>query len=99
MFVGTSRVLPRFRQYAPGLDVDASLCGLYALAIESGEMLGSIVWPFGNQIFAIEWMPADLTKGFPFHPPGHTSESRGKNLFYAFQVRGWRDDCADDCTG
>ena len=31
MFVGTSRVLPRFRQYAPGLDVDEGRCGIHAL--------------------------------------------------------------------
>ncbi|MGH2362612.1 MAG: DUF4915 domain-containing protein, partial [bacterium] len=29
-FVGTSRVIPRFRRYAPGLDVDTSLCGVHA---------------------------------------------------------------------
>lgn len=85
MFVGTSRVLPRFRQYAPGLDVDTSQCGLYALDIGSGEILGSIIWPFGNQIFAIEWVPAIFTKGFPFRPPGHLSGAHEKTLFYAFQ--------------
>ncbi len=28
--VGTSRVIPRFRAYAPGLDVEASVCGVHA---------------------------------------------------------------------
>src|SRR5262249_28523740 len=28
-WVGTSRVLPRFRQYAPGLEVDSSQCGIH----------------------------------------------------------------------
>jgi uncharacterized protein (TIGR03032 family) len=85
MFVGTSRVLPRFRQYAPGLDVDASVCGLHVLDIESGEILGSISWPYGNQIFATEWVPTNFTKGFPFCPTGDLSETRERLLFYAFQ--------------
>src|SRR5262249_22603656 len=56
-FVGTSRVLPRFRQYAPGLDIDTSVCGLHAVDAGSGAVLGSITWPYGNQIFAVECLP------------------------------------------
>ena len=56
-FVGTSRVIPRFRTYAPGLDVDRSVCGVHAVDIRSGQVLGSILWPAGNQIFAIEALP------------------------------------------
>jgi uncharacterized protein (TIGR03032 family) len=36
MFVGTSRVLPRFAAYAPGLDVDEAHCGIHALDMMSG---------------------------------------------------------------
>ena len=39
MFVGTSRVLPRFAAYAPGLNVEDALCGVHALDIMSGELL------------------------------------------------------------
>ena len=92
MFVGTSRVLPRFRQYAPGLDIDASQCGLYALDVESGEILGSITWPFGTQVFAIEWVPTSFTKGFPFRLPGHPMGSSERLLFYAFEPpHSWED--------
>ena len=64
--VGTSRVIPRFRAYAPGLDVDASVCGVHALDTRSGTVLGSLCWPIGNQLFSIEAVPAGLTSGFPF---------------------------------
>jgi uncharacterized protein (TIGR03032 family) len=38
-FVGGSRVIPRFRQYAPGLNSDASECGVHALDTETGAWL------------------------------------------------------------
>jgi uncharacterized protein (TIGR03032 family) len=56
LFVGISRVLPRFRAYAPGLDHRKSLCGLTAMDPRTGRILGRLVWPHGNQIFAIDWM-------------------------------------------
>jgi uncharacterized protein (TIGR03032 family) len=82
-FVGTSRVLPRFRQYAPGLDVDKSICGLHAVDMTTGQTLGSLLWPYGNQIFAIEVVP--FTSGFPFRVGTKRSAAREKSLFYAFQ--------------
>lgn len=84
-FVGTSRVIPRFRQYAPGLDIDRSVCGVHAVDLGTGATLGSIIWPRGNQVFAVEWAPQTLTTGFPF-----ALDRRGapdsKKLFYAFRV-------------
>ena len=56
LFVGTSRVLPRFRVYAPGLDHRTSLCGITAIDTRNGRILGKIIWPHGNLIFAIDWM-------------------------------------------
>jgi uncharacterized protein (TIGR03032 family) len=63
--VGTSRVIPRFHMYAPGLDLDRSVCGVHAVDTKSGEVLGSLVWPEGNQVFAVEAVPLSLTSGFP----------------------------------
>ena len=83
-FVGTSRVLPRFRAYAPGLDPDAARCGVHALDARTGEALGSIVWPAGNQIFALEWMPSAMSGGFPFTPGDEASTARAAGLFYSF---------------
>ncbi|GAC1443920.1 MAG: hypothetical protein NVSMB52_02730 [Chloroflexota bacterium] len=83
-FVGTSRVIPRFRQYAPGRDVDASVCGVHAVDTRSGKILGSYIWPTGNQIFAVDWMPANATIGFPFTLK--PSAGRIKTMFYTFQT-------------
>lgn len=84
--VGVSRVLPRFRQYAPGLDVDESSCALYAIEIATGKILGSLTWPFGNQIFAVEWAPKDLTTGFPFIAGARRAFARDRKLFYSFET-------------
>lgn len=84
-FVGTSRVIPRFRCYAPGLDVDTSECGVYALDTRSGQILGSLVWPWGNQIFALDWIAARVTWGFPFRT-SRRATAQEKKLFYTFNV-------------
>lgn len=88
-FVGSSRVLPRFRAYAPGLEVEASECGVHVVELASGAILGSLLWPAGNQIFAIEAVPASLTAGFPFtvgpRPPA--GSARADALFYSFSTR------------
>jgi uncharacterized protein (TIGR03032 family) len=84
-YVGTSRVIPRFRQYAPGLDLERSLCGIHAVHTRSGRVLGSLLWPGGNQIFGVEWAPRTLTGGFPFSAKGRRSHHRDTRLFYAFQ--------------
>ncbi|MFP5375187.1 MAG: DUF4915 domain-containing protein [Acidimicrobiia bacterium] len=82
-FAATSRVIPRFRRYAPGLDVDASVCAVHALDVETGADLGSLVWPYGNQVFALDWLPSPLTSGFPFSA-GRRGRARERNLFYGF---------------
>jgi uncharacterized protein (TIGR03032 family) len=82
-FVGTSRVIPRFRQYAPGLAVEDSVCGVHAVDLKTGTVLGSIQWPQGNQIFALELVPVSMTGGFPFVVG---SRNRRKDLFYGFDV-------------
>jgi uncharacterized protein (TIGR03032 family) len=65
-FVGTSRVLPRYRHYAPGLDPDRCQTGVHVLNLSTGRTLGSLLWPMGNQIFAIEGIKNRQTPGFPF---------------------------------
>ena len=86
-FVGTSRVIPRFSQYAPGLDVEQSECGVHAVELTTGRHLGSLTWPIGNQIFAIDWMPHYDSLGFPFRGGGKRSHQSTKNLFYAFRTK------------
>lgn len=85
-FVGTSRVISRFRQYAPGLDVDKSQCGIHAVDIKTGDLLGSIVWPYGNQIFAIEPVPQEMTLGFPTTIGRKNSLNEVRKLYYSFSL-------------
>lgn len=81
-FVGTSRVIPRFRQYAPGLEVDASECGVHAVDIPTGRLLAGITWEQGNQIFALETIPRQMTHGFAFQL-GQAQAQRDA-LFYTY---------------
>lgn len=66
MFVGISRVLPRFRQYAPGIKSKKQVCAIVAVDIERDKTIGTIEFPYGNQIFAIDYMPSLSCTGFPF---------------------------------
>jgi uncharacterized protein (TIGR03032 family) len=84
-FVGTSRVIPRFRKYAPGLDMNTSICAIHALDSRTGRVRGSLTWEWGNQIFAIDWLPQDVTSGFPWIV-SRKRTSRIKSLFYAFTM-------------
>lgn len=86
-FVGTSRILPRFRQYAPGVSFDRAVCGVHAIDVESGRVLGSLTWPAGDQIFGIDWMPRRVAEALPFVPgaPGPPL-----TLFYAYRPPGVR---------
>ncbi|HJZ76185.1 MAG TPA: DUF4915 domain-containing protein [Vicinamibacterales bacterium] len=85
-YVGTSGVIPAFRHYAPGLRVEDSVCGIHALDIRSGRSLGSLIWPYGNQVFAIESVPQAFTTGFPFTTPSRAERPQTISLFYAFQT-------------
>lgn len=80
-FVGTSRIIPRFRHYAPGLDPDHCETGLHAIHLPSGRVLGSMLWPAGNQIFAIEGLDRRLTSGFPFVSTTAAQRKRQLALF------------------
>jgi len=91
-FVGTSRVLSRFRQYAPGLELDSSMCGIHALDLLSGRVLGSIHWPFGSQIFGVEWFPADFASALPFRADAEADKEFERLLFYSFQVMNSQED-------
>jgi hypothetical protein len=79
-------VIPRFAQYAPGLDVARSRCAIHALDLSTGTPAGSLEFPSGNQIFAIEPIPAGWAAGFPFTRGTRAAAARA--LFYAFS----RDD-------
>ena len=64
-FVGTSRVLPRYARYAPGLDAEKCVAGIHIVDMETARVVGSITWPLGNQLFGIEVVPDAFCIGFP----------------------------------
>jgi hypothetical protein len=66
LFVGVSRVLPRFRHYAPGIKTTKHTCSIVALDLKKGKVIGDIKFPYGNQLFAIDHLPAAECMGFPF---------------------------------
>jgi uncharacterized protein (TIGR03032 family) len=81
-FVGTSRVLPRFRQYAPGVAADRAACAVHAIDAASGRVIGSLTWPRGNQIFAVDWVPRRVAEALPFDIGATRPPS---SLFYAYR--------------
>lgn len=81
-FVGTSRVLPGFEHYAPGLDPATSRCAVHAVDVRTGTVRGSLEFPYGNQIFAIEPVPVAWMTGFPFD--GAAGPDAARALFYAY---------------
>ncbi len=84
-FVGTSRVIPKFKDYAPGLDPEKSICGIHAIDMKSGNILGQLIWPNANQIFAIDWMPDTMSHGFPFNTSRKRALEQELNLFYTWE--------------
>jgi uncharacterized protein (TIGR03032 family) len=82
-FVGTSRIIPKYARYAPGLDASSSVCGVHAISCKTGDLLGSLEWPYGNQIFSIDWLQSSVTTGFPFEVPSR-KKKRETVLFYSY---------------
>ncbi len=89
-FVGTSRVIPKFAAYAPGLDVAASGCGIHAVDIGKGVVVASLTWPLGNQIFAIEALPAGFTPGLPGLITDGRAQAAGSVFYYSATTEGTR---------
>lgn len=81
--VGTSRIIPRYSRYAPGLTAERSRCALHAVELSSGRVLGSLTWHSGNQIFAIDWIPRSWSAGLPFHR-GRSAITT--NVFYTYRA-------------
>jgi uncharacterized protein (TIGR03032 family) len=82
-FVGTSRIIPRFARYAPGLEPASSRCAVHAVNCATGRILGSMEWPDGNQIFGIDWIAAGISSGFPFEIRSR-NRVRETSFFYTY---------------
>ena len=86
VIVGTSRIIPRFSHYAPGLDPAHCVCALHAVETATGRIAASLHWPAGNQIFSVEAVPAALADGLPFRTPRAPRHSAAeRTLFYAWR--------------
>jgi hypothetical protein len=85
VFVSTSRVLERFRNYAPGLDVATSRCAVHALDARSGALLGRLEWPAGDQVFALDWVDAAFSTGLPYRYAKGARDDASP-IFYLFDV-------------
>ena len=56
--------------------------------LASGDVLASLTWPHGNQIFAIDWCPAGITTGFPFRSGAPAARlKRARELFYDYRLK------------
>lgn len=65
-FVGVSKVIPKFKVYAPGIKEKQQQCGVYAINMDTKKIIGHIEWGFGNQIFGLETIGTDVCNGFLF---------------------------------
>ncbi len=66
LFVGVSRVLPRFRHYAPGITSATQECSIVAIDLENMKEIASVKFPYGNQLFAIDYISKNICNGLPF---------------------------------
>jgi len=85
-FIATSRVIPRFARYAPGLDAARSVCAIFATSQKTGAVLGSLEWPHGNQVFAIDWIESKVSPGFVFEAP-QRKRGREIGIFYRYLTK------------
>jgi uncharacterized protein (TIGR03032 family) len=80
VFIGVSRVLPKFKMYAPGLDHKEAMCGIFVYDLNTNRVISSFEWPGGNQVFGIEWIERKITSGFIYEKAEGTSEDQ-KDVF------------------
>jgi len=85
-FVATSRVIPKYNRYAPGLDASTSRCAVHAVSLTSGKILGSLDWPQGNQVFAVDWIGSSDTAGF-FWRVGARRQKKDAAFYYSYRTQ------------
>ena len=82
-FIATSRVIPKFARYAPGLSASETRCAVHAISMKTGASLGCLEWPYGGQIFAIDWIDSRDSQGFLFSG-GSRHQKREVAFFYSY---------------
>lgn len=84
-FIGSSKVLPNFEHYAPGLDPKKCKSAIYAFDLKKMKLLGSIQFPHGNQIFGIEGQSAKTSKGFLLRNT-RNNQNKIKSYYYKYKI-------------
>jgi hypothetical protein len=56
---------------------------VHAVSLRDGTILGSLLWPAGNQIFALCLVPRHLAQALPFTRRGQ--EAARRRFAYAFE--------------
>jgi uncharacterized protein (TIGR03032 family) len=84
-FVGTSHILSRYKSYAPGVDYNKTNCGISAIDLKTSQIIASMIWPYGNQIFSIEGIPYHIANGFPFYMKPRQNKNFSFHVFYQFK--------------
>ena len=65
IFVGLSKVIEKYEPYAPGLDAAKSKCGVWVVDKNTGEILGSLEWLNGYQVYDVQFLPGIARPEFP----------------------------------
>ena len=86
VFVGISRVIPKYSHYAPGLDPARCRTGVVAIERATGREVGRIEWPDGDQIFAVEAVEASRFRSLPFVTPEDGARPRTRMAFYSYRT-------------
>jgi uncharacterized protein (TIGR03032 family) len=84
-FVATSKVNRRFSNYAPGVDLKSDVCAVHAVDLKKCRVLGSIEWPHGSQIFAVEGIGKNHFGSLPVNLSLRDNRDNLNHLFYAFK--------------
>jgi uncharacterized protein (TIGR03032 family) len=83
-FIGLSRVLPKFIQYAPGIKQKKQECAIEIINLNTLKSEGKIKFPNGNQIFQIIGIQDDKIK-FPYSKI-RENKNLIKSIFYKFKI-------------
>jgi uncharacterized protein (TIGR03032 family) len=65
IFVGLSKVIPKYEPYAPGINSASSRCGVVAIDRRTGATVASLTWPEGYQLYDVQILPGVKNPRFP----------------------------------
>ncbi len=86
LFIGLSKVQEGKDSYAPGLNIQKSLCGIAILRRSDHKLISLLSWPNGQQIFDIQILPNKLYNN-PRFPQSRDLNSTQPSLdFYNWEV-------------